>query len=285
MTERSRHIILIFDEITVRSELTYNEKQDLIDGLEDIGFQRSSNLGKQVCVFMIRGLIDNWKCVFNYFVSKNSISAENLKKIILENIKLLDLMGLSVEAIVCDQGSNNRKCFTLLGVSFDKPFFYYNNNKKVFAFYDFVHLIKSLRNLCLHHKLSTPDGIFNFDCVVELFELEKGKVTKMRPKLTEKHVHPNTFDKMRVSFATQVFSRSVASSINTIVECNQYKKSSKAEALSTAKFIEMVDKIFDCMNSCTLIDRNQYKCENKQHSLLLHQRISRIFKKSRNSFK
>lgn len=68
--EVEKNVVVIFDEITIRRELRYNLHHDLIDGLEDIGFRRENAIGKQVCVFMVRGLVSSWKVVLNYFVTK-----------------------------------------------------------------------------------------------------------------------------------------------------------------------------------------------------------------------
>ena len=54
---------------------------------------------------------------------------------------------------------------------------------------------------------------------------------KLLPKLTYDHINLNSYSVMRVSLAAQVLSASVA-----------------AEAAATAKFCEMVDSFFDCMN-------------------------------------
>lgn len=52
--------------------------------------------------------------------------------------------------------------------------------------------------------------------VEQLYELEKNKDLRMVPKLTEAHIFPTGFQKMRVKFATQIFSSTVASGISIL---------------------------------------------------------------------
>lgn len=67
-----KECILIFDEISIRKNLTYNNNSDIIDGLVDIGSERIDEIGSQICIFMLRGIIHNWKFVLNYFVTASS---------------------------------------------------------------------------------------------------------------------------------------------------------------------------------------------------------------------
>lgn len=48
-------------------------------------------------------------------------------------------------AVVCDQGSQNRRMFSLLGATYNNPLVDING-QKLFLIYDMPHLIKSLRN-------------------------------------------------------------------------------------------------------------------------------------------
>lgn len=96
----------------------------------------------------------------------------------------------------------------------------------------------------------------------------KNKVTGMCTKLTEKHINPNTFERMRVNLAAQVFSRSVSAAIRTAVEMGKMKRNTADIANSTANFIEKVDKVFDCLNSGSLSNRNIYKTGLKKDNIV-----------------
>lgn len=52
-----KDVALIFDEMSVQSNLVYNKYKDRIDGFVDYGDSRTEILAKSVCVFMFRSLI------------------------------------------------------------------------------------------------------------------------------------------------------------------------------------------------------------------------------------
>lgn len=252
------NVVMLFDEASIREELRYNSRLDLIDGFEDEGFYRSDVLGQKVCVFMIKGIFSNFSLVLNYFISAKGLDGDCLGNIIIENIKELQKIGVFVKIIVCDQGSGNRKVFSVLGVTPAAPYFWFNETK-IFCIYDFPHLLKSLRNNLLTSDLSTPDGIVSFKVLKELWELEQGASTRLCPKLSRQHLEPTHFEKMKVKLATQIFSKTVQAAIRAICHTEGFKKCSTDLALSTADFIKKIDKVFDCMNSQSLYGDNSYR--------------------------
>ena len=68
-------------------------------------------------------------------------------------------------------------------------------------------------------------------------------------KLTLCHVYPNSWQKMKVSFATQIFSHTCSSAIKTAHDLNFFTPSTKIKALSTANFFSKLKKLFDYLNS------------------------------------
>lgn len=257
LSQREQNVVLIFDEIRIRPDLTYNIRNDVVDGYEDLGSERKPLYANEICVFMVNGLYDSWKSVLNYFVSENGIKAENLKEIIEANLKICQELGLKVRAIVCDQGPNNRKFYKLLNVSEHNPFTIYNS-QKIYCFYDFPHLIKSLRNLLLKSDLETLDGKISFDVFKEIYNLESENIAKTCLKFTSAHLAPNAFEKMRVSLATQVFSRTSAAAIKTAHQLNCLQYTSEL-AQATQMFTIKINDLFDSMNSGSQYDKNILK--------------------------
>ena len=80
------------------------------------------------------------------------------------------------------------------------------------------------------------------------FNKDKSLPIRCAPKLTERHVHPNNFAKMKVKLATQILSHTVAASICTYVSLGVLPQS----AMGTAEFISQFDSLFDSVNSSTL---------------------------------
>jgi len=72
------------------------------------------------------------------------------------------------------------------------------------------------------------------------------------------HIYPLILSKkIRVKFATQVFSYSMASTMRT---CIQTKQLQNKNAQDTADFVDCMNKLFDCLNSRTIISNNPYNC-------------------------
>lgn len=257
MSYDSKQVVLIFDEVYIKSELVYNIYSDQIDGFVDYGTERVDKMGKIVCCFMIRSIISNWKFVISYFVSSEPIKSEKLFLLINQNLDKCKDLGVKIRAIICDQGSSNRKCYKMLGMSIHRPFFEYDD-QKIIGIYDPPHLIKSVRNTLLTSDLQCPDGRVSWSIIKELYELEQNSVTKCCPRITKKHIYPNQFEKMRVKLAVQVLSRSVAAGIKTAIELKKISNDNISVATATYNFIEKMDKLFDCLNSKSKYSKNKF---------------------------
>lgn len=148
----------------------------------------------------------------------------------------------------------------MLKVTKDQPYFKLES-KTIYALYDFVHTFKSIRNIHLKYDLETPDGIAEFGIIRSAYTMDskKKQSTRMCPKLTEKHISPNSFEKMRVKLATQVYSRGVSVAIKTMADLNKFRGQRKIIAYSTANFIEKMNNLFDAMNSKQEFDKNPFR--------------------------
>lgn len=257
---------LVFDEISIRKGLCYDAFYDEIMGYIDDGNKKDNIVGKYIVLFMIRGLFSNWKYIISYYVTEKPINGEKLKKIVNENIDYCHSVGLNVRNLTCDQGSNNRCCYDRLNITPEKPYFYHNS-KRIYGIYDPCHLIKSARNTLLKKNVTCPDGLVTWKCLEELYEAEKNNVTKMTHKLTFKHIRPNNWQKMKVKYATQVFSHTVSAAVKTAFEMDVFSTESAPYALSTAKYLEFMNHLFDCLNSKGPFNKNIYKsglkCNNE----------------------
>ena len=61
-------VILAFDEMSIKSNLTYNSRVDKVIWYEDFGDIRTNNISTYVTVFMIKSLLGNWKQPVGYFL-------------------------------------------------------------------------------------------------------------------------------------------------------------------------------------------------------------------------
>lgn len=236
--------------------MEYNSSDDLVEGYEDLGeLGRRNRIGNSALVVLVRGLHHNWRIPLGYFVSKGPVAAILLKDII--KIVMLKLIQMSFEpmALVCDQASNNRKALILLGATLNSPKIDIGGFT-IYTVYDAPHLVKSLRNNLMNTKLQivVNGRRVSWNDIVETYSIDKKSMTaRTLIKINDSHIRPNTFEKMRVKYATQIFSHTVAAAIRTCVHTGQLVSYS---ANDTANFVENVNNVFDSLNSKTLRDPN-----------------------------
>lgn len=254
---KEKACVICFDEMSIMSNLEYSKKYDFIEGFEDLGGNhRSNKVAKYALVFLVRGLYGRWKLPVAYFLSNSNVKAENLQLLLKAVINKLFEHGVLPKVVVCDQATTNQKVYKKLGVSNQTPFFFCND-RKLFALFDVPHLIKNIRNNLLMNDYIYDKEKISFQDILKTYEIDKSSnISRSLTKLTDRHMNPNPFQKMTVSLATQIFSNSVAAAIKTAKTTGQLK-SETADA--TAKFIQVVNNMFDALNSKNRFDRNPYR--------------------------
>ncbi|CAI6377598.1 unnamed protein product [Macrosiphum euphorbiae] len=146
MTEQEKKYVVLIDEMSIKTCLEYNKSLDFIEGYEDLGhLGRSEKSAKLVLVVTIHGLYNKWKLPFAYFISSTGVTGDQMANIARNSIVKLCEIEFSPSIITCDQGTSNRKMFSLLGGTPENPYTVINS-KKIFLMYDIPHLMKSVRN-------------------------------------------------------------------------------------------------------------------------------------------
>lgn len=171
MNEQERQTVLMFDEISIKKHLSFNEKRDVIEGFEDLGSHgRSPRIASHVLMFLVRGILHKWKMPIAYFLSGSATEGKILSEIIREVLTSISNAGLQVRVVVCDQGNNNVKAINLLNVTREAPFFHHQE-KKVFVVFDTPHLIKCVRNnlMILYSKREKLLGNTSSLCTILMF--------------------------------------------------------------------------------------------------------------------
>ena len=153
MSGKDRYCCLLFDEMSIRENVWFNQKFDCIEGFEDLGSQgRTCSIANHALLFMLRGLHRKWKQPVAYYLSRGSTKAEMLVQFLNEVLGACQNVGLHVLATVCDMGTNNVKAMKLLGSTTSEPFIQFQN--QAFAtIYDPPHLLKCTRNLFLKYDV------------------------------------------------------------------------------------------------------------------------------------
>ena len=115
---------------------------------------------------------------------------------------------------------------------------------------DLPHLLKNLRNALLKSDLLLAlNEIVSFQSLEYLHEIQREYVYPLADKLTSLHLHPNTFQKMRVPLAAQALSNSVGAALLVLAENPPVGSNLDRNIIeNTGHFIFLVDKWFDLMN-------------------------------------
>ena len=251
MEESCRLCTLTMDEISLKANLQYDPVKDEVVGIEDFGNgDRTDNIATSALVFMARGIKDNWKQPLGYLLVNESCPCEKLQTKLYEMIDTLTDVGLHVVTVISDLGPNFQKLLTQLKVTPQEPWFNYNGKKFTYLF-DTPHLIKAVRNNLMKYNFHFNGKIASWD------DIKRDQQQSLRCclKLTKKHINPNGFEKMRVKYATQVLSQTVASTLLTYVSLGAISPN----ASGTADLISKFDDLFDCLNSSSLNSAKTYK--------------------------
>jgi hypothetical protein len=259
---QERDFVLMLDEMAVRKYLEYDKGlRSFIGNISDEfckgdGKTSSNNtvaLASHALVFMIRGLTTNWKQVVAYYLTGNSLQGDILWKVIIQIITELNAVNVNVRAIVCDMGSGNQALWRAAGISAREELIV-NSVKHstlpdclIYFLPDVLHVLKNVRNCLLSQDIllppdivseyNLPGAIVSISHVRRLLDMRESSELKVAPSLHCKHVQPKQFEKIKVSFAAQLFSHSVSSALKFCVGVNLLP----VGALTTAWFLEQMN--------------------------------------------
>ena len=271
MSESSKLCTIAMDEMSLKPSLFYESSKDLVVGVEDFGNgERSSSVANSALVFLARGVTENWKQPLCYYFVNESCPFEKVKEKLLQVIDNATEIGLKVTTVVSDLGSNFQQLAHRLKITPTNPYFTHKG-RKIFYLYDTPHLIKAVRNNLMKYEFHFGDDSQKIACwehIRLLYKRDSSLDIRCCTKLTEKHLNPNGFMKMKVKLATQVLSHTVSATMNTYVSLGALPPA----AYGTVELINNFDQIFDCLNSSNLNDvkpaRRAITETSKHHELL-----------------
>lgn len=225
MPTSHRFCTLIFDEMAIAANLSYDKHTDKIKGFCDDGSVRAKCYADHVLVFMIRGIFKKYKQPIAFSFCAGTTKTESLKKQLKIILKKVLETGLKVVATTCDQGSTNVAAINSLindtkaeylrqGKDFKGGFFRIEN-EEIYPIFDPPHLMKCIRNNLitknLEYQLDGKKRTAQWAHVEALYRKGPGyKGVRLVPKLTARHVIPHLIPKMKVKYSTQVFSKTVS---------------------------------------------------------------------------
>ena len=215
----------------------------------------------EALVFMLVGIQGHWKCPVGYVLC-NSITSSNLNTLIKNCLQLSFQHNLNVHSVTCDGTKGNFDSLKKFGCKFgDKPeeidgYFQFNGNKLVFV-PDVCHMLKLARNFfAAIGEFLDPDGNkINWKYINLLHKIQEKEGLKFANKLSKGHVEFQRH-KMNVKIAAQTLSSSVADAVQFLMNTGHPEFS---DAAATIKFIRIVDRLFDVLNSRSAFNKGYKK--------------------------
>ena len=160
---------------------------------------------------------------------------------LFDQIKLttqsVDAAGATVKAIVYDRNCVNQAFFQKFDIVHGKPGLTLDGK---YLLFDFVHLLKNIRNLWLTEKLrelmfydNGVPKIAKWSVLKKLFELERRSLVKLSD-LNETSIAPKPIERQKVSTCLRIFSEKTCSALLT------HPSLDIAEVEDTAAFLKIV---------------------------------------------
>jgi hypothetical protein len=252
---------LCVDGMSIKELIQFDQKLGKCVGYVDLG--GGSSTGEDVpanesLVVMAVGLRSYWKLPLAYFLIKG-VSADILAGIIREALCKCYESGVNVRTVCMDGTIHNISAFNKLGCTMqpkelDKivtkfPHPHEDCADSVFAFCDPPHMAKNVRNMLAEYKdfVWPGHGTVRWSHIVKLQRLQEEHGLRLANKLTPKHTafHKN---KMKVTLAVQLMSDSVSHSLKW-AHANGVQGFEDDDVLTTCKFLELHDQLFDILNS------------------------------------
>ncbi|CAK1584401.1 unnamed protein product [Parnassius mnemosyne] len=250
---------IVFDEVSLTPHLTFNEKDDIINGFVDIAGERKLKYCDHALVFMLRGICSPWRQSVAFYFCEGTVSAAELQCILKQIVPQVIRTGLIPLGLVCDQGSTFRTAIRRLredtirrrniqGVHDDGSVNIADHDLSIF--FDPPHLLKGLRNNFLNKDIIWEEKTASWKDIEFIFDLDsKLGHTRALPKLTAHHVDRQKIKKMKVSVAAQVFSARTAAMLKYTNALNYFHTAnSDATMATTAEVVEFFDTLFDSVN-------------------------------------
>lgn len=88
LAEDEKYVTVAWDEMSLVTHLDFNSVKDYIDGFVDYGDRREMKFGTHALVFMVRGIVKEFKQPVAYFITENIKSTElsELIRLVIETI-------------------------------------------------------------------------------------------------------------------------------------------------------------------------------------------------------
>jgi len=244
MTIAETESVLIMDEVSLKRRYTYDIQSETALGYVDLGPEgRLPKPASDAMVFMLQGIYSKWKIPVAFYLTSKDLSGKELEKLTRAVLEAIASTGMKVRVIINDGASKNKMMFKLLGCSEREPYFRFQG-RKIYTITDPSHLIKAPRNNFLSHHFISNGVTAQRRHFRDFYERDKTSPARIAPKLTDAHVNPDSYEKMRVKLPAQAMSSSSVAGLFVLTKTGYLPK----EAEETAHIFLNFDHLMDSFN-------------------------------------
>ena len=243
---------LLSDEMSIMKHLQFFGNKFV--GFVDLGEEEdTSELAAECLTFMAVAINNSWKIPLGYFLIKG-LTADQRVNLVTDCLKKLHDCGVKVTSMTCDGPRVNLSMLKKLGAdlnpdSINSQIQIRGADKPIHVLLDNCHMLKNCRNAWEAYDGEFVDGdggVISWKYIILLYEFQTNYTFHAGNRLRRDHVYFHN-QIMKVSFAAQTFSRSVA---NAIDHCRENLKLPEfKDSAPTSKFLRKFDELFDLCNS------------------------------------
>lgn len=274
MREAGKTLIcnLVFDEVAIRKNIQWCQRTRCFWGYATFGADAldpndvntdetpdNFPVANQAIVFMLSGINDFFQIPIAYYFIR-SLNADYRMELLNFIIDVVTKCDIRIASITFDGYASNGSMCKLLGADLKKEpsFLNQHSGDKIDIILDPSHAEKLVRGILADYG-TIYDGEnqpIKWEYFVELVKYSKDNSFGITHKITKRHTEFQN-RKMHVRTAVELLSNSVANSLEYLMKIGipQFKG-----AAATIKFVRIIDKLFDVMNTSRIVANNIYKC-------------------------
>ena len=195
--------VVLFDEVYVKQMMLYHGGTVFGKECNNPSLLANTVLGTMInCMF-------GGPTFLTRMLPVAKLNAEFLAEQINETIISIKTAGWTINSLICDNNRTNQKFFKSFPTALNKPWV---TTGGLFLLFDYVHIIKNIRNNWLTEK--SGELIFDdngaqktakWSHLVKLYQLESGSLAKLS-KLNEVAIAPRPVERQSVASCLRVFS-------------------------------------------------------------------------------
>ena len=246
VTGRQKKCVILIDEIYIKKMMLYHG-----GSLYGKAVNNPELMTNSVLTIIVKYLFGGPSFVFKMLpVAK--MAASFLYQQVQDTLEMIREAGGDIESVICDGNRTNQKFFKMFPTVPQKPWL---TTDGIFLLYDYVHLIKSIRN----NWLTETDGKLKYlkegewktakwEHLIELYEQEpladlNDSGTRGLSKLTEVAVKPKPIERQKVDTCLGVFCDETAAALSV-----HPSMSTNPEVKDTANFIRIITDMWSILN-------------------------------------